>query len=65
MSINACACLGPRKGEPHCMCTMINLGLKTKKDYEWSEEEKQKLTDALAGIFEWRGKKAKDKQNDR
>lgn len=56
MSFDACSCLGPQKGEPHCMCIMINLGLKTKKDYEWSEEEKAKLNAALAKIFDWRNR---------
>jgi hypothetical protein len=45
--VNACACLGPRDGEPMCMCMMIQAGLRTQEDYEWSEEDKQKLNEAL------------------
>jgi hypothetical protein len=53
MNTEFCACLGSREGEPNCPCTMINLGLKTKKDYEWSDVEKQKLSDTFASVFEW------------
>jgi hypothetical protein len=49
--MNICACLGPKQGEPYCMCKMITLGLKSPKDYEYTEEEKQRLTIALDEIF--------------
>ena len=47
-----CACLGPREGEPYCMCEMINRGLKKKEDYDWTQEEKDRLSAALDSIFE-------------
>lgn len=52
-----CACLGPREGEPYCMCQMINLGLKKKEDYDWTQEEEDRLNKALDEIFERRQKK--------
>lgn len=54
-----CACMGPRGDEPYCMCRMINLGLKKKEDYDWTQEEKDKLDKALDEIFQRR----KDKPN--
>ena len=54
--INVCACLGPKSNEPHCMCEMINLGLKTKEDYAWTLEEKENLHSFLSKIFEWKPK---------
>ena len=39
--------MGPRNGEPLCPCQMVATGQRTEKDYEWSEEEKQKFMDAL------------------
>lgn len=51
--INICACLGPSQNEPHCMCKMIQLGLKTKEDYRPSLEESAKLKSALASVFGW------------
>jgi hypothetical protein len=48
--IDACACMGPIKGEPYCPCQMQQMGLRTVKDYEWSEEDKQKFEDALRSL---------------
>jgi len=58
-----CACLGPRDDEPYCMCEMIRRGLKTSKDYEWSQEEKDRLTLALNGIFNKREQKKNEISN--
>jgi hypothetical protein len=56
-----CACLGPKPGEPYCMCSMINHGLKTKKDYEMSPEAKQKMEDAFSEIFSRRRQSKQEK----
>lgn len=52
--INPCACLGPRQGEPYCMCEMIDRGIRTKKDYAMSESEKVRLNEALSKVFDWK-----------
>lgn len=50
-----CACMGPRDDEPYCMCEMIRRGLKTSKDYEWTQEEKARLYKAMREIFDQKG----------
>ena len=54
---NPCACLGPRQDELYCMCEMILRNLKTKEDYDWTQDEKDKFDAALSEIFKWKEKK--------
>lgn len=46
-----CACLGPIKGEPHCPCTMVQMGLKKNEDYKMPEEEVEKLRAVMKTIL--------------
>ena len=46
-----CACMGPVRGEPHCPCVMIQMGLKTENDYKMSFEEESALLTAMETIF--------------
>lgn len=52
--ISACACMGVRPGDEFCYCELKARGMST-KHYEWTEEEKQKLNEALAKAFGWKG----------
>lgn len=60
--MNACACLGPICGEPHCPCTLEQLGLersdawKAAKYPEALELERQKLNEAFSKVFGWNNK---------
>jgi hypothetical protein len=49
----ACACMGIRIGDQYCYCELKARGLDT-SHYEWSEEEKKKLNDALSEMFNWK-----------
>lgn len=51
MEINACACMGIRPGDEYCYCQLEARGMDT-SHYDWTEEEKQKLSEALSGFFE-------------
>lgn len=44
--INACACMGPRPGDEFCYCELKARGMST-EHYEWTEEEKRNLDEAL------------------
>jgi hypothetical protein len=46
--ISLCACMGPINGEPMCPCQMKAAGLRTSKDYEWTDAEKEAFKKALA-----------------
>lgn len=49
--INACACMGIRPGDEYCYCQLKARGMDI-SHYEWSDEEKQRLKDALEPFFE-------------
>lgn len=59
--INICACLGPQYGDPYCICEMKQRGLTPSKSYDWTEEEKENLNNALAEMFKWKTKKEPSK----
>lgn len=48
--MEACACMGIRPGDEFCYCGLKARGMST-KHYEWTEEEKRKLNEALAKAF--------------
>lgn len=48
--MNACACMGPMRGDPYCYCTMLSKGLEPTPA---SKEEVAELRAALAKMFGW------------
>lgn len=44
--ISACACMGVRPGDEYCYCQLKARGMDT-SHYEWTDEEKQRLKEAL------------------
>jgi hypothetical protein len=47
---DACACMGPILGQPHCPCKMQKLGLSDGTEYKWSQDDKDRLENAVSKL---------------
>jgi len=46
--MSLCACMGPMRGDPHCYCKMLELGLTPTPP---SQDEVDRLSKVLEDIF--------------
>ena len=49
MKLEPCACMGPQGSDPVCPCMMKSRGLEPSN--QWTEEDKNRLHQALDKIF--------------